>query len=448
MRSDALRARIAAAWPWAFAACAFALDVAAFWPGQMSFDSALAWSQARHGDANGIVPIVFVLAWRAANVFTSGPGGLFALHLALFWNGLACLARALRWPLSSGAVALAGIAFLPVSWLLRAQVWTDVGVIAAATCALGVLARAQVAPRRWPWLVAALPCCAYAALLRHNALPAVVPLLAWWSVLAWRGEASPRRLRVVVATICVATLAIFGLGRALDASLRERIPVWPSLAQFDLAGMSVETRQMLLPDSMIGAGLDVDELAATLRPWSNLSLYNTRHGVRAPFERFTPAELAALRDAWLDAIARHPRAWLAHRWHVTRALFGTHARDWPAELTYVDAETRFGDNPPVAANASALHAAIMRMAAVLRATFALAAWPYLLGGLLAAPFAWRRRHHLCGQTALVAIGSAWLLALPLGALAPSAELRYLGWSCVASVIALACVAFTSAANPR
>lgn len=442
MRSEATAARFAAAWPWLFAVCGCALDFATFWPGLMSFDSAYAWSQARHGTASGITPPAFVLAWRAADVFVDGPGGLFALHLALFWSGLAMLARGLGGrPLRSG-VALAVVAFAPASWLLRGHVWTDVGVIAAATCALGQLACAQrtTPHQRW-WLVATLPCLAYAALLRHNALPAIVPLAAWWSALAWPSVADVRRRRaVLVATIVSIVLAVFGLGRALDASVRERIPVWPSLAQFDLAGMSIETQRMLLPDFMIGPGLDVEELAASFRPWSNLTLFETRHGVRSPFERFAPDELDALRRAWLDAIAQQPRAWLAHRWRVTWALFGTHAHDWPSELVYVDAETPYSDNPTVAANASALHADLMRAAAVLRATPALAAWPYLLAGLAVVPLAWRRRRTVAGRAALAALSSAWLLALPLCALAPAAELRYLGWPCVASLLALACLA--------
>jgi len=431
--------RVATVWPWLFAAAGFAFDVVAFGPGFVSFDTAYAWSQARHGDASGITPTVFVDALRFTATFSDGPGGLFALHLVLFWCGLAMLAQALKWRWPSGAVALAAIAFLPVPWLLRAHVWTDVGVLAAATCAVGLLARAQTASRRLPWLIAALPCMAYAALLRHNALPAIVPLLAWWSALARQGEASTRKRRIagVIATTCAMALAMLGLGRALDANLHMRIPVWPSLAQFDLAGMSIETRQMLLPAFMIGPGLDVDELATAFRPWSNLTLFGTRHGMRSPFEPLAPNELEVLRGAWLDAIERYPHSWLAHRWHVIQALFGTHAREWPAELIYVDAETSYGDNPPIAANGSALHARLMRAADALRATPALAAWPYLLAGLLAAPFAWRRRRGVAGRTALVALVSAWLLALPLCALAPSAELRYLGWPCAASLLAVA-----------
>lgn len=447
MRSESARSRFDAAWPWLCATGGFAFDVVVFWPGFVSFDTAYAWSQARHGDASGITPVVFVDMLRLATTFSGGPDGLFALHLALFWCGLANLAQALKWRPPAGAVALVAIAFLPLPWLLRAHVWTDVGVLAASTCALGLLAQAQTASRRISWLLAALPCLAYAALLRHNALPAIAPLAAWWSALAWPTTSRiPRRRRtVIIATMGLLMLAIFGLGRALDASLHTRIPVWPSLAQFDLAGMSIETRQMLLPDFMIGPGLDIDELATAFRPWSNLTLFDTRHGMRSPFEPLAPDALDVLQSVWLDAIERHPHAWLAHRWHVTQALFGTHAREWPAQLIYVDAQTPYGDNPPIAANRTALHARLMRTADALRATPALAAWPYLLMGLLAAPFAWRRRRDTSGRSALVALASAWLLALPLCALAPSAELRYLGWPCMASLLAVA-AAFTSRAD--
>jgi hypothetical protein len=238
--------------------------------------------------------------------------------------------------------------------------------------------------RRGLWLAGALPCLVYAALLRHNVLPAIVPLFAWWSALAWRSSVPTRKRRIAIAaTTCAMAFATFGLGRALDANLRTRIPVWPSLAQFDLAGMSIQTRQMLLPEFMTGPGLDVDELAAAFRPWSNLTLFDTRHGMRSPFDPWAPDALDVLRQAWLDAIAQHPRAWLAHRC-TSRRHCSAHARDWPAELIYVDAETAFGDNPPIAANTTSLHTALMRAADALRATPALAARPYLLAGWFAA----------------------------------------------------------------
>lgn len=206
------------------------------------------------------------------------------------------------------------------------------------------------------------------------------------------------------------------------------MPLWPSLAQFDLAAVSIATKRMRLPDFMIGPGLDVADLAQAFRPWANTPmLQNTRHGLRDPFTPgFSAAELTALRAAWVRAITEEPRAWLTHRWRLTRALFGTHAADWPVELIHVDAQVQYADNPPIARNGGTLHAALMRAAAALRTTPALAAWPYLLAGLLALPVAWRSRRTPPGRIALLLLASAWLYALPLALLAPSAELRYLG----------------------
>jgi hypothetical protein len=64
--------------PWLLAAGGLAFDVAAWWPGQMSFDSAYAWWQARGGTSSDIVPPGFMLAWRACLAISDGPGALFA----------------------------------------------------------------------------------------------------------------------------------------------------------------------------------------------------------------------------------------------------------------------------------------------------------------------------------------------------------------------------------
>lgn len=426
----------AALWPWLFALAGFALDVAAWWPGQMSFDSAYAWWQARGGASSDLVPPALVQVWRACDALLPGPGLVFALHLALFWSGLALFARALRLRATEAAPAMAVVAFAPVSWLLRGHVWTDVGLLSTLTFATGALAGAHVGRSR-AGLAAALPALFYAAALRHNALPAVAPFALWFAWLALRDRAPPSRARIAaVAGGLLAAMVVVNFG--LAQAVQRRVAIWPSLAQFDLAAVSIASDRLLLPDFMVGPGLDVAELAQAFRPWSNTPmLADTRHGMRDPFAADLDADEArALRRAWVDAVAAHPQAWLAHRWRLTHALFGTHAADWPRELVYVDDAVPYRDNPPVARNASALHAALMRAAAALAATPLLAAWPYLAAGLVAGAFAWPRRRRPSAAIALVLLASAALLALPLPLIAPAAELRYLGWSCVASLLAL------------
>ena len=91
LRASARGFSVEGALPWLIALAGFALDVAAFWPGQMSFDSAYAWWQARGGETTNIAPPMLIFVWRACDALLEGPGLVFALHLALFWSGLALL---------------------------------------------------------------------------------------------------------------------------------------------------------------------------------------------------------------------------------------------------------------------------------------------------------------------------------------------------------------------
>jgi hypothetical protein len=441
MRSEA-RGATGYAWlPWLIAALGIAFDAAAFWPGMMSFDSAYAFWQARGAPSNNIVPPGFMLEWRALLWLDDGPAALFTLHLLLFWSGLALLANAFARTRRSVFAIMLVPALAPFVLLLRGHVWTDVGLLSSLVCASGVLACAHVTRRR-RWLVCALPLLLHAAVMRHNALPAMLPFALWWAWLALGGthEIAQRRRPMIAVIAGGLLLAMVGVNALLATRVDRREPLWPHAAEFDLAALSIATDRLLLPDFMVGPGLDVADLRQAFRVWSSLPLLTgTKHGLRPPFEPpLSDDERAVLRAAWFGAIADHPGAWLAHRWRVTCALLGTHAPDWPRELIYVDDEQRFRDTPAITPNGSALHAALMRRAAAWSSSAWLALWPYLTVGVVALPFAWRRRREPGGCCALLLLASAWLYALPLFALTATAESRYLGWSVVASLLAFAC----------
>jgi hypothetical protein len=276
----------------------------------------------------------------------------------------------------------------------------------------------------------------YAGAVRLNALPAVLPFAIW---IAWLITRSRMRVALVAAAVFIGSA---GFAAIVNAEVDRRVSLWTATAEWDLAAISVATGEMLLPPFMIGPGLTTDELSRVFRHWSNVPmLLNTTHGMRDPFiEDYTREQLATLRAAWIDAIRAHPREWFAHKWHQAVALLDVRDADWPRELVYVDDEVQYRDNPPVARNRSTLHVALMTVAERLRTTRVLAGWPYLAIGLVALPFAWRRRREPCGMIALIALASAWLYLVPMLPLVP-AELRYLGWPCVASVLAAALVAF-------
>ncbi|MDR2011822.1 MAG: hypothetical protein LBQ20_01975 [Rhodanobacter sp.] len=399
----------------------------------MSFDSAYTWWQARGGETADITPPVFIFLWRACDALLQGPGLVFLLHLVLFWSGLALLADALPVRRVRSLALMLMVALTPVTWLLRGHVWTDVGLLSSLLFVTAALAQAQATQRR-RWIAIALPPLLYAGAVRHNALPALLPFALWigWLLARHRSRTHTVLIGLVVLVASAACTAF------INAQVQRRIPLWPAAAEWDLAALSVASGEMLLPPFMIGPGLTVDELAGAFRYWSNVPmLQNTQHGMRDPFMReYTPQEKRELRDAWLGAIAAYPRAWLAQHRKQAVALLDVHDADWPHELIYVDDEIQYRDNPPVARNQTVLHRGLMYAAHRLSTTRLLAGWPYLLLGLIAIPAAWRRRGELAGSLALIALASAWLYLMAM-ILFVAAELRYLGWPCVASVLALA-----------
>jgi len=431
-----------------FALIGFVLYVWCFYPGAMSPDAAYAWWMARGGETNNIQGAGMVWLFRLTDPWLPGPAGPFLCIQALFWSGLALIATEL--PLRPpGRVAVMLIAAAaPVCFVLLSHVWSDVALMAALSSAAGMLLRYR-RQGRGGWLLGAVLQLWWALILRHNALPAVMPLFAY-AVYVWtmrQHEAFPMTRRWRAVTVLAVAITLWLSSAALDRAVDHRVNALPSLALWDLAAISLKAGRVLLPPDSHGPGLDLDDLRQAYTPYMNLSLFiGTRAGIGAPFLDPADPRNDEIRDAWLAAIRDYPGAYLAHRWRLTRALFGTRRREWPHEIVYVDGESAFGTNPPVAPNATAAHALLVRAFEAARATPILAAWPYVVLALAAIVHAWRRRREANAQAALAVLGSGLLYAAPLPFIAPSAELRYLGWTCLAALLGAA-LTFTSRPAP-
>lgn len=414
---------------------ALCVDVLTWWPGHVSFDAAHAWWQARGGTTTNTTPPVFVAVWRIINALADGAEGMLLLHTLMYWAGAALWLHALQAQSWRAFWFVAWLAFVPVLFVLRSHVWTDVGMMASLFLASGVLLQAQVNHRHVgveKWAVAAWPCLIYALFLRHNALPAVLPLL-WWSLrlmlsnLRW-----PARAMAVVLWLIATLFMAQTANRSVDVS----VPVWPSLAQFDLVGVSVQTNQMLLPSFMVGEGMTADELAKAHQPWSNIPvLSHTTRGMRQPFDpSLTADELKNIKQTWWRTIADHPHAWLQHRWLLNQALFGRKHPNWPHELMYVDAVVAYRNNPPLTKPNSQMYQTVMKWVKRYQYTHWFAAWPWLLlGGLAFVATGFGRQTPIQTASRMLFV-SAVLYTLPLFVIAPAAELRYLGWPLVAAVV--------------
>lgn len=448
---------------WLAAAAGFALMAHVFYPGLMSPDSAEQWLQARSGRYTSVHPALMAWSWSWLERIVPGPGGLFLLHLALFWGALAWLARELfPRPLPQVAVVwLAG--FWPPVTVVVAHLWKDVPMLGFILLALAALARATRLSRpdpaagasgasdasdasgtggvagagwlacwpSWPWLLLALAALILACAYRHNALPLILPMLWFISGQRRPGLAWPRRA-LLTAGLFIAVALLSGLPNRLPAV--EQRPVWPLTALWDLAAVSIDQERMLIPAQWQLEGLTLDELERAFQPWTNTTIFATHKIPITLYFTPTPDQLAALRRAWLGMLRDYPLSYVRHRGRLTATVLAGTGDRGPAELRFQAAWFQHPDNPPLTRRQPWLQKAWAELGRRLSGSAMFFGWPYLLAGSIVAVIAWRRpqRHPLLP----VLLASAALCAAPLPLVAPGAEFRYLVWPVVACLLAL------------
>ncbi len=425
------------------AALGIATTLWLFHPGWMSVDSAVQYQQALTGRYDDIHPPLLAWLWRQTDRSWPGPGGLYLALTATAWLALALIATRLL-PGWRGGLATLAIGWMPPVLLVAAHLWKDVALSAALLGAsAAILAHRHSGHRAWVGPAAVFLAAAVA--FRHNAWPAVLPLVAW---LAWPRTPTGRwtAWRALAATGFAAGLALVpgAVNRALDASPRD---AWSAVVLWDLGAVSIATGRVLIPPSVRAPDLSVADLEAGYVDWANPPLFaanKIRLGFHAPY---SADDRRAVRDAWLAMLREHPGAYVAHRMRVTRHLLLGPPPDTPRELVYVPARIL----PPEATVALPTFdrprdRAIVAAAERLRGTPLFAGATWLLLALLAGIAAWRARTTEPGRAALALAASSWAYAAPLAIATGSAEFRYLHWSVIAALLATL-AAFTARRPP-
>ncbi len=423
--------------PWLAAAAGLAFTVLAFYPGYLSFDSADQWQQARHFAFNDLHPPAFAMLWHLVDRIWPGPGGMFVLQALLYWAGLALLIA----QLNASAVVRAGLVLLLGLWPplfgLLPHLWKDVPMAGLLTLAAALAMadlRRPLAMRRWALLL----CLLATGALRHNALPALLPFAGWWlwreaDLRGWHGRRAYKTLASVALTVLLGFTAQLP---ARHPAVTHTNSPWSVVALWDIAAVSIAEQRLLFPPGFAKPELTLDELDRHFREDTNTTIYvgdKLRHSLGTPY---SPAQRAALARAWLLLPFDHARAYFQHRLRLSKLLFGFDRNALPDYLVLSPGIVVLGDNPPVHANASALHRWVQQTLDVLVDTPLFAGWLYLLLSAALAIVAWRRRAQAQARLVLVLIASALLYTLPLILIAGSAEFRYLIWLVQASVLSL------------
>jgi len=441
----------------------FSATLYLFYPGFMSWDSTWQFKQAVTGEINNAHPPIMVYLWAATNRVLYGPAGMLALQSAAYWTGIvlvACYAaRRAAWR----ALLVLGVGFFPPSFGILPTVWKDSGALGALLMMSGLMLHAH---RRHAATRAglALPFAFYAFAVRFNNALTILPLL--WRIseavvqsrtVSWGG----RRPWLVCSGIFLGLLSVMlSLTLAVNTFGVRRYPYFVAVPLWDLAQISLETNQLLVPAAAITRpGLDLRRLRWISRPYRCDYRRVPREGRSAQdieWTHLSPKEAREIVGQWLEAIVDHPHAYLRHRMRVAKAAlfdptFGTPRRT-AAALIFGEQrlESIQGFALPFAFYPRPGYASVKRVLAFCAETVLCRPWLYLLIASAWCILGWRSRSEAVRLAGSLA-SSGLLSVIPLAVIAPSTDFRYFVWlvasAVIATVIAIAGLA-NAGARPR
>ena len=282
------------------------------YPGFMTSDGVLQLYTVRSGDYTDYSPVMTAI-WGVFEYVVSGPFPMLALQSGLFLFGLqALLARVLS-P-RAGALAAGAVLMFPPVYAVMAVIWPESLMAGAVLAGL-----AAALDERRSWKIAGALLVAIAIACRPEIKLALIPLAllvvpaqVWW-----------RRAAIAIGLV---------LGLSIVAGLTNYVLVVKdthSEQQLELVDLTGTMRRAKLKK------IDVLEAAFAGLPIADHAQFKTQlssssdalnwvpltHGEKRLFEIITTDdEAAALARDHRSVIAHHTKAYLTHRWAMTRAL--------------------------------------------------------------------------------------------------------------------------------
>jgi hypothetical protein len=138
------------------------------------------------------------------------------------------------------------------------------------------------------------------------------------------GEAWGRHRRRLASFALLTAIFVGGIA-AISSIGVERRPYRAAVPLWDLAVLSLMRHEMLIPEYAIHPpGLEIARLRAITRAW-RCDFYDHADGLNVTtdmqYTNLTHLEADRLIRDWLVTITRHPGAYAAHRWRISRRLF-------------------------------------------------------------------------------------------------------------------------------
>lgn len=409
----------------ALAAACFGITLWAFYPGVMTYDAKYVYVDMLKGFRGDWQSPVMTSLWKWIDPLAPGSGSMFLLIAALYWLGFGLLALTIARQSLIAALVLLLLALSPPAFMYVAIIWRDVlfaglWLLAATMCFIVADRDARV---RWPAQAVALGLVAFGVLLRPNAL-AAAPLLAAYTI--WPTQFRWKRVAIFFVPAAIGFFALmqvtyYGVLHATRQHLLHTIMV------FDMGGISHFAKENQFPGTWTEDESQRIMNRCYVSPeWDVYWRYDPCQFVMQKLEKEqhlfgTPI----MPKAWLQAIVRHPIAYLEHR----VVFFWNFVTNDNLTLWIWNIE----DISKPVLDGRASFAAMAAIDHALKPTPLQRVITWLLLCLVVSAFAWRRRETPEGAFAFGVAGSGALYVLTFFSVGLSPDFRYGYWAILAGI---------------
>jgi len=326
-----------------------------FWPGYLNWDALEQLREAQSGLFTDYHPPMMSILWRLTLTFYPDPGAFLLLQLLALWSALATWSILLtqrvhhRWQKCSAAlIPLVGL--YPSVLLQEGLLVKDISfAIALLWCWIFILAWW---PRSWGWWVGISICFIYAATVRYNSMPALLPIILICIYRSTHSSFTHTRLRTGVCAIISILLAL-GLPFFLQRLTRSAVTSAPRYTEaetflYDIVGIAVHRHIIpTVPPPVRRMEIPLEKIFSLYTPEASFPLMSGDSPLKHPTSH---EGLSEVRQQWLSDISAYPLDYLYHRYLCALYLLGINESQHselmregsvPNQFGYINTRTSF-----------------------------------------------------------------------------------------------------------
>src|SRR5262245_61215480 len=298
----------------AMIAAAYALTVAAFYPGYMTNDATWVYQFMREWHFGDWQSPLMSMLWWVVDPIAPGPGSMFLLVTTLYWLGFAVIVLTVARISTAFGLIVPVLALFPPAFMLLVMIWRDVLFAAVWLVAAAIVYASAARGGAWRRTIAvlALLLVGFGILLRPTAIVAA-PLLAAYAI--WPRRLDWKRAAILFVPALALGYALLHVVYYVVLDVKREHPLH-SVFVFDLGGITHFTGENQFP--VAWSAQETELLTRTCYNPDRWDTYWTMEPCRFVMQRLEQPDdvifgTPRLAQAWRQAVIAHPLAYLRHR---------------------------------------------------------------------------------------------------------------------------------------